>query len=1439
MPTRNIKRTYIGGTTYDARKKYLNWDKELTQIATNLATSYDISPALVIDRLAHEGLVDRLIKDNNEYLSHNGDPNYPSNAFDKDNYNEPYGLLGLDNIFDTYTKGITKTKRPINMIRQVNRNERGELVNSGETKNLYDTLELFVAELASRRNQVRKQYPNLTDAELDSATSARYNASNKYFKQLMDSGEYKTKYPINVKDINIPAPTKTDSKYIQDQVQSINKSNILKAFEDYHYFSINDLIDESIFTVRNKSYNPGLFMNEENYEFNSDSPLVDRFIDNYVNRNFTHPNKVQVVQKYKCGGRRKAQLGLDIREGGIAIPIAPNMYYMDGRSHDNGGIAIGPNNKNGLEVEGGEVVKVGNNDIKVFSSVPLLRGVSPAQLVMGGANPNKVFAAQEEFKDRNRINDDGTRYEVGGEKIYTPSKSIQRQIQETGRITIGGAPTIGGLRTAKYVKGLATAKGYAKQANKIFTKVDNFVNNSLQGLINKHKITPNQADAYKKFYNEIVGVNGVNIPKTASFFLNNESKEMKAGGIYIKPSKRGTFTAAATKHGMGVQEFASKVLANKEDYSPAMVKKANFARNASRWKKEYGGDKNVLPELIVTPRNGYNKIYDASGINKRKKIAQDVLQILPFSGFVNDVLGFTNPINAGGAVKSAMGYGAAKAGLPFLSIPGIAFNGALGLPDLIQDVQTLYKDIKTPKEEFNKNKKEFGGNMIYAINGNVKNGLMSARPKAQYGLATKYLKKKNKTTQKPVEIKQKEEPKILDIRNTAGYKVKQVVENPWVKYPVEVASYLLTGATAKGMQTGAKVVNKAINKIDDILGKPRQEYLSRNVSDKTISYTANSKSSVGSTYKATSKDLNRAKKEVQNRPTINDLAEARSTVGNVPQHTTISYNSSPQNPVSTINYFDVKNTRLPNIERFGRKQMDAKTSRELDKVYRKAVGNKEPKSGFGRIPQQTTIEYIPKGESVTAYDASAEFHKRISDMLYNNLVKKYGKKGVDKAMKVERISKYEYGGRIKAKNGKFLKYKNGIFTDPETGEQFDVDPEVFKMYGNTKETGVIPTADYTKGTFNARPQFYAEKRLPIAGSQSIAEKVGLARSGWSYGENPTFDYVPNINISIPTNYAKAVGDNSKKSTSSTPRGEGTKASTPKAATKSTPTIQDAVNKITMDAWKASKTPKIDLSKAKMPSYNVNDLGSKETKAAKAKLNTSSTGGVKEAPWVPQYNLINTRDWLGVGTNLAGHIASYFANNSLLKKAPMPTKPVQFQAAKLKTTHNINPDLANINEVTQMNLAEVGRNTASSNTSIARKQRIMNEARDARNKLYGQKENIETQLINLDRRNRQDVYNRNIAAYNDWLNKTYIAKSNNLIEKQRNLSNLISGIPMAVNTMLGTIENRKSTNDMIRAIAAANPNVDGRLFGIGDYYTQKQSNGRTAVYNKNHKLVKYV
>lgn len=102
---------------------------------------------------------------------------------------------------------------------------------------------------------------------------------------------------------------------------------------------------------------------------------------------------------------------LDVVRGGIAIPIPnkDNYYYMSGRKHINGGIDLGKDPKTGLEVEDGEVVKIGKNDVKVFSAVPFQNGKSPAERVLGGENANTVFKEQEAFKDRNGLNDDGTK----------------------------------------------------------------------------------------------------------------------------------------------------------------------------------------------------------------------------------------------------------------------------------------------------------------------------------------------------------------------------------------------------------------------------------------------------------------------------------------------------------------------------------------------------------------------------------------------------------------------------------------------------------------------------------------------------------------------------------------------------------------------------------------------------------------------------------------------------------------------------------------------------------------------------------------------------------------------------------------------------------------------------------------------------------------------
>lgn len=105
----------------------------------------------------------------------------------------------------------------------------------------------------------------------------------------------------------------------------------------------------------------------------------------------------------------------NVTSGGMAIPLGRNMFFMRGKKHKDGGIVIGDKRK-GIEVEDGEVVKLDQHNTKVFSSMPLLNGNSPASLVLNGANPQQVFKAQEKFKDNVGLKDDGTnKYKDGGE----------------------------------------------------------------------------------------------------------------------------------------------------------------------------------------------------------------------------------------------------------------------------------------------------------------------------------------------------------------------------------------------------------------------------------------------------------------------------------------------------------------------------------------------------------------------------------------------------------------------------------------------------------------------------------------------------------------------------------------------------------------------------------------------------------------------------------------------------------------------------------------------------------------------------------------------------------------------------------------------------------------------------------------------------------------
>lgn len=166
----------------------------------------------------------------------------------------------------------------------------------------------------------------------------------------------------------------------------------------------------------------------------------------------------------------------NVVRGGAAIPIGKkNFYYMQGRKHEQGGIDVGRNAKTGLEVEGEEVMQVTPNEVRVYSSVPFLRGVSPAELVLNGVDANKVFAAQEKYKDNNRINDDGTKYKYGGDnRQSTDSINKNTNTFNPNDFTFRSINTLDKVKSVEFKNG-----NYANYVEIPFNKMDTIVAKTL------------------------------------------------------------------------------------------------------------------------------------------------------------------------------------------------------------------------------------------------------------------------------------------------------------------------------------------------------------------------------------------------------------------------------------------------------------------------------------------------------------------------------------------------------------------------------------------------------------------------------------------------------------------------------------------------------------------------------------------------------------------------------------------------------------------------------------------------------------------------------------------------------------------------------------------------------------------------------------------------
>lgn len=301
-------------------------------------------------------------------------------------------------------------------------------------------------------------------------------------------------------------------------------TGLIRLGNEFLYNGINNLVskDNREKLMNNTAGRLINYVKDFNKEsFSSDDELGPTFPFNIIQTPRSNGKKLPQKQ-YAVGGKIP-----NVVAGGIAQPLGNNFFYMNGRKHSQGGIDIGPSDKTGIEVEGGEVVETNGNELKVYSAQPILNGASPAQLVMGGANPNKVFKAQEDFKDRNRINDDGTKYKEGG-KIYQAPDEYKRQIAESGSIIIGGYPTIAGNRNYKFIKGLTKASRIGRTAT-------NFINlgrQKIYDLANKIDNTwINQG--IKEVYRTTIGKHGSNLPRTIDYINKNNINENKKamGGL--------------------------------------------------------------------------------------------------------------------------------------------------------------------------------------------------------------------------------------------------------------------------------------------------------------------------------------------------------------------------------------------------------------------------------------------------------------------------------------------------------------------------------------------------------------------------------------------------------------------------------------------------------------------------------------------------------------------------------------------------------------------------------------------------------------------------------------------------------------------------------------------------------------------------------------------
>ena len=354
---------------------------------------------------------------------------------------------------------------------------------------------------------------------------------------------------------------------------------------------------------------------------------------------------------------------------------------------------------------------------------------------------------------------------------------------------------------------------------------------------------------------------------------------------------------------------------------------------------------------------------------------------------------------------------------------------------------------------------------------------------------------------------------------------------------------------------------------------------------------------------------------------------------------------------------------------------------------------------------------------------------------------------IDRSARGETVSGSEYTFR----NGRWHKNKSNTFNDN-------------------------PTKNSKVDNGNRRPQYYAERELPLF-NDGPAITSGLVKAGWSHGNNKNIT-VDNTNIpNLPTTKSKG----------NTPR---------RGRNKSSQSVQSS----------STKTPPTATYNRNLPTIEASIPTTLPVSTSVPVKQSSQSDGKGQG----KFKNITTADWIGLGSNIVGGLGSYFASKRAINKMRGPGRPTLISANKLKTKYNINPQLDRIREDKFEAYRDIDSNTASSRVGLARKQRVRNAAGQAVNQLYGEKENIETNLINQDRRNQQSVRQFNAQQYNQYIDRKTTFDNGIREAKLTNVNNLFTGINAGIQDMISRYENRKALNNTIGAMRASAPNVDDRI-----------------------------